>query len=106
MKKEEILKKYKTEKVDELAAHAEAKGAKIAYGVQAILTLFISVLCLVFWQPVALRAVFTVFWAQLASFGFGQYRVTKLKAYLVMFIAGTIASAAFFIGFLQLIQGD
>jgi len=106
MKKEDILEKYKNSEPDELVIHAQNKGAVTSYAVMGAGTLIILILCQLFNQEAAFRAVSTLLWIQAATFGFVQYRFTKMKKSLFLSVVSSISAVGYFINFLIIIWGQ
>lgn len=92
MKKEDILEKSRQSHQDEGVEYAENQGRKIGFIVFALLFAFLVIFNLFFGETSTFHAISSLFWAFTAAESYGKYRFLKGKVYLVITIAGSIAS--------------
>lgn len=92
MNKEEILEKSRESHIDEGMEYAENQGRKIGFITLTLLYSFLIIFNLFFGESSTYHAVSSLFWAVIAAGGYGKYSFLKRKVYLVIVIAGSIAS--------------
>ncbi len=97
MDKEEILNKSRQSKKDEGFEHIENKGRKIGYIVFCCVFVFIILFNAFMGQQNF--AVSALFWAYLAAEAIPKYQFTHNKSYLIVTIAGSIATIAYLASF-------
>lgn len=92
MLKEEILEKSKKENRDEGQQYVENEGRKIGYVLFAITYAFLVVFNAFYGNSESIAAISALFWIFMSTDGYVKYRYTKNYVYLILFIAGGLAS--------------
>ncbi|MGW8115695.1 DUF6442 family protein [Caproicibacterium sp. NSD3] len=95
MKREEILKKSRSEECDEGKEYIEGRGRYYGEIVFVILAAILMIYNL--FRGHTNYQVFTLFWGFLAAEAFGKYRTGKLKTELVVTIFAAVASICYLI---------
>ena len=90
MNREEILEKSRKEKQDEGMLNAENRGRKL--GMVAFCIVFIAIMLINFCTGHSNHAPLAMFWAFLAAEAYPKYKFTGRKSYLVITVAGGLAS--------------
>ena len=95
MKREEILKKSRSEDCDEGKEYIEGRGRYYGEIVFVILAAILMIYNL--FRGHTNHQVFTLFWGFLAAEGFGKYRAGKSKTNLIVTIFAAVASICYLI---------
>lgn len=103
MNREEILEKSRKEKQDEGMLNAENRGRKL--GMVAFCIVFIAIMLINFCTGHSNHAPLTMFWAFLAAEAYPKYKFTGRKSYLVITVAGGLASLFALLNYLVEIMG-
>ncbi|MGL5515091.1 MAG: DUF6442 family protein [Sporomusa sp.] len=90
MNRDEILEKSRKENVDEGLLTAQNQGRKI--GSIAFCVVFIVIIVFNILNGLSTDAPLAMFWAYLAAEAYPMYKFTKNKSYIVVVIAGSLAS--------------
>ena len=92
MNKEQILARIRAANEDEGMQQAENNGRKI--GFIAFCFVFIFIILFSVFNGQHSYAPYAMFWAFMAAEAYPKYRFTKKKVYLLLTIAGSLASIA------------
>lgn len=103
MNREEILEKSRKEKQDEGMLNAENRGRKL--GMVAFCIVFIAIMLINFCTGHSNHAPLAMFWAFLAAEAYPKYKFTGRKSYLVITVAGGLASLFALLNYLVEIMG-
>ena len=95
MEKEEVLAMSRREKTDEGFTVAEHQGRKLGIAAFSAVLVFIVLFNLFTGQPNNIP--FSLCWAFVAAEAYPKYKFTQKSGYLVVVIAGSLASVAFLI---------
>ncbi len=98
MDKEEILNKSRQSKKDEGLEYIENKGRKIGH--IAFCCVFIFIVLFNIFRGQQSFAIYALFWAFFAADALPKYQFTHKKSYLVVIVAGAIASIANLVNFI------
>jgi hypothetical protein len=94
MLKEEILERSRNEKADEGMENAENQGRKIGFIAFVFMFLVLIIYNIFLGQLDTFYALSALFWVFLSVEAYGKYRFAKKQTYLVITIAGAVASLA------------